>query len=106
MARPGPSLHQFGGHGGQARSPAARLRVGPARSRPRRRLIAGAPAPASFVDSRARSGGRGESMTDTAIYVFWACFALTAYTYFGYPAVIGGLARLFGRPHRIAAHEP
>ncbi len=45
-------------------------------------------------------------MIDAAIYVFWACFALTAYTYFGYPAVIGGLARLFGRPHRIAAHEP
>jgi len=45
-------------------------------------------------------------MTDAAISVFWACFVLTAYTYFGYPAVIGGLARLFGRPHRIAAHEP
>ncbi len=30
--------------------------------------------------------------------MFWSCFALVAYTYVGYPLVIGLMASLFGRP--------
>jgi biofilm PGA synthesis N-glycosyltransferase PgaC len=42
--------------------------------------------------------------------LFWAGFALSAFTYFGYPALIGLLSALFGRAHRpappSAGYEP
>lgn len=31
--------------------------------------------------------------------LFWVCFALSAFTYFLYPAFVGLLSTLFGRPH-------
>jgi poly-beta-1,6-N-acetyl-D-glucosamine synthase len=34
--------------------------------------------------------------------VFWICFAIVAFTYVGYPLVVGVWARLFGRPVRRA----
>jgi cellulose synthase/poly-beta-1,6-N-acetylglucosamine synthase-like glycosyltransferase len=45
-------------------------------------------------------------MVEAAIWLFWATFALTVYTYVGYPAVVGVLARLLGRPHRVGPIEP
>ncbi|MEJ0072319.1 MAG: glycosyltransferase family 2 protein [Pseudomonadota bacterium] len=51
-------------------------------------------------------GRGGESMVEAAIWLFWAAFALTVYTYVGYPAVVGLLARMCGRPHRIGVLEP
>lgn len=43
---------------------------------------------------------------DVAALIFWAAFLLSAFTYFGYPLLAGLLARLFGRPHRMAPVEP
>jgi biofilm PGA synthesis N-glycosyltransferase PgaC len=42
--------------------------------------------------------------------LFWVAFALSAFTYFGYPALVGLLSLLFGRAHRpappAAGYEP
>jgi cellulose synthase/poly-beta-1,6-N-acetylglucosamine synthase-like glycosyltransferase len=45
-------------------------------------------------------------MVEAAIWLFWAAFALTAYTYVGYPALVGLLAHLFGRRHWTGEIEP
>ena len=44
-------------------------------------------------------------MVEAAIWLFWAAFALTGYTYVGYPAVVGVLARLFGLLLLFAAYR-
>jgi hypothetical protein len=36
-------------------------------------------------------------MVEAAIFGFWAAFAVTFYTYLGYPAVVGLLARRLAR---------
>ncbi len=38
--------------------------------------------------------------------LFWACIILLAYTYFGYPALIGARAAFRPPPPRARAHEP
>jgi cellulose synthase/poly-beta-1,6-N-acetylglucosamine synthase-like glycosyltransferase len=45
-------------------------------------------------------------MVEAAIWTFWLALALSAYTYIGYPVIVGALARLFGRPHRPGSIEP
>src|SRR5205085_6741982 len=65
--------------------------------------------PPSFVDTRRRPFGRGawgDIMADAAIWLFWGMLGISLYTYLGYPAVVGVLARLAGRPHRPASVEP
>lgn len=46
------------------------------------------------------------TLGDVATLVFWAAFVLSAFTYFGYPLLVGLLARLFGRPHRPGPMAP
>ena len=45
-------------------------------------------------------------MAEAAIWLFWATLGVSVYTYLGYPALVGLLARVCGRPHRSAPIEP